>query len=164
MWAREGHSPTGEPRHRDKSDHGKNVSQRGVLTSWRAQTEGRVRTRKECEPLRGTHQLESTDGETSQDTEEMQASEGHSHSGEPIQRDKSGHGKNVSQRGVLTSWTAQTERRVRTGKNASRRGALTSWRAQVERQVRIRKEWEPVRGTHVLESPDGETSQDTERM
>lgn len=35
---------------------------------------------------------------------------------------------------------------------------------QTERQVRAWKECEQARGTHVLESPGRETSQDTERM
>src|SRR5437879_5034517 len=141
MRASEGHSRPGEPRHRDKLGHRKNMSQRGALTSWRAQTQRQVRTRKECEQARGTHVLESPDTETSQDTERMRASEGHSRPGEPRHRDKSGHGRNASQR-----------------------GALTNWRAQTQRQVRTRKECEPARGTHVLESLDTETSQDTERM
>ena len=67
----EGHSHPGEPRHRDKSGHGNNVSQQGVLTSWRAQTQRQVRTRKECGPAEGTHKLESTDTKMSQDMERM---------------------------------------------------------------------------------------------
>src|SRR5579863_7245980 len=110
MQASEGSSQTGEPRQRDKSGHGKNTSQRGALTDWRAQMERQVRTRKECEPVRGTHGLESPDGEASQDTEGMRASEGHSLPGEPRRRHKSGHGKNASRKGALTSWRAQTER------------------------------------------------------
>jgi len=93
---------------RDKSGHGKNASQQGDLTFWRAQIERQVRKWKECEPARGTYMLESPDGETSQDTERVQASKGHWHSqtGEPRQRDKSGHGKNVNQQGALTCWRA----------------------------------------------------------
>ena len=67
------------------------MSQQGALTNWRAQTERQVRTQKECEPARGTHRLESPDRETSQDTERLQASKGHSPSGEPRQRAKSRH-------------------------------------------------------------------------
>jgi hypothetical protein len=114
---------------------------KGVLTNWRAQIGRQVRTRNKCERARGTHVLESPDAETSQDTERMRASEGHSRPGEPRHRDKSEHGNNASQR-----------------------GALTSWRAQTQRQVRTRKQCEPARGTHALESPDTETSQDTETM
>ena len=50
-----------------------------------------------CKPARGTHQLESPDRETSQDTERMRVSEGHLHPAEPKQRDKSEHKKNASQ-------------------------------------------------------------------
>ena len=59
--------------------------------------ERQVRTQKEFEPARGTHFLESPDGETSQDTERMQARKGHSPSGEHRWRDKVGHGNNESQ-------------------------------------------------------------------
>ena len=141
MRASEGHSRPREPRHKDKSGHGKNASQRGALTNWRAQKQRQVRTRKECDPARGTHQLESPDIETSQDAEGMRASEGHSQTGEYRHRDKLGHENNASQR-----------------------GALTSWRAKTQRQVRTRKECEPARGTHSLDSPDTETCQETERM
>ena len=40
-------------------------------------------------------------------------------------------------------------------------GALTYWRVKMMRQVRTGKCCKPERGTHILESPDGETSQDT---
>ena len=164
MQASDMHSLSGEPKWRDKLGHGKNVSQQGALTFWRAQTERQVRSWKGCEPARvtyqlessdgrisqdtermcaskGTHQLESLDGEASQDTEIIQVSKGHSHPREPRQRDKSGHRKGASQQ-----------------------GKLTDWRAQTERQVRTQKECKPARGTYRLESPDRETSQDMERV
>jgi len=81
----------------DKSGHGRNLSKRGALTNWRAQTDGQVRTQKESEQVRGTHFLESTDGRTSQDTEGIQVSEGHSLPGERRRTDKSGHGRNPSE-------------------------------------------------------------------
>jgi hypothetical protein len=71
----------------------------------------------------------------------MRASKGHSRPGEPRQKNKSGCRKHVSQQ-----------------------GALTNLRAQTEKQVRTLKECEPARGTHVLEGPGRETSQNTERM
>jgi hypothetical protein len=43
----EEHSPTRERRREDMSGHGKRASERGALTSWRAQREGQVRTWKE---------------------------------------------------------------------------------------------------------------------
>ena len=89
---------------------------------------------KEYELGRVTHQLDSPDGETSRDFERMCFAEGHALSGEPKQRGQSGHRMNVSQPGTPTNW-----------------------RAQMKRQVRIWKEYQPVWGTHSLESPDGET-------
>jgi len=59
---------------------------------------------------------------------------------------------------------AQTEGQVRIEKECKPARALTSWRAQVERQVRTWKQCEPTRGTHKLESPGGETSQDMETI
>ena len=47
--------------------------------------------------VRGTHQLESPDRETSQGMERMQASKGYSLPGDPRQRDESEHGKNANQ-------------------------------------------------------------------
>jgi hypothetical protein len=113
IQASEGHSRTGERRPRHKSGHGMNPSERGAPTDWRAQTKGQVRTRDESERARGTHFLESADRETNQDMERIRASEGHSLPGKCRPRDKSGHGKNPSERGALTSWRAQTEGQVR---------------------------------------------------
>jgi hypothetical protein len=112
-------------------------SERGALTSWRVVTERQVRTRKDFEQARGTHLLQSADRGTSQDTERIQASKGHSRTGERRERHKSGHGMNPTER-----------------------GAHTYWRAQTEVQVRTRDESDRARGTHVLKSADRETSQD----
>jgi hypothetical protein len=49
-------------------------------------------------------------------------------------------------------------------KKESEQGPLTPWIAQTEGQVRTRKESKPARGTHVLDSPDGGTSQDKETI
>src|SRR6266850_497712 len=49
-------------------------------------------------------------------------------------------------------------------KNPTKRGALTYWRAQTDGQVRTQKESDRARGTHRLESADGRTSQDMERI
>ena len=82
MRASRGHSRPGQSGNRDRSGHGRNDGQRGSPTNWRAQIQRQVRTPKECEP-RGTYVLESPDTKTSQDTERMGASEGHSLSGGP---------------------------------------------------------------------------------
>ena len=138
--ATEGHSRPGECRSMDKSGHRKEQSDRGALTSWRVQIDGQVRTQKGTERPRGTHILESADRWTSQDTERNRATEGHSQTGECRLMDKSGHGKEQSDR-----------------------GALTTWRVQIDGQVRTRKGTEGPGGTHQLESADRWTSQDTER-
>ena len=80
-------------------------------------------------------------GETSQDTEEIPPSEGHSPPGDGIGREKSGHRKNLTER-----------------------GALTYWRRYHEGQVRTQKESHQARGTHILEIASGGTCQDTERI
>src|SRR6266850_2131499 len=125
----------------DKLEHEKNLTKKGSLTDWRVQMDGQVRTWKESDQARGTHRLESADGQTSQDTERIRPSKGHSQTGERRWMDKSGHGKNPTERGALTPWRAQTDRQVRTWKESNR-----------------------ARGTHKLESADGQTSQDTERI
>src|SRR6267142_118500 len=102
----------------DKSGHGRNLSKRGALTSWRAQMDGQVRTWKESERARGTHFLESTDRQTSQDTEGIRASEGNSLPGERRWTEESGHGRNPSERGALTFWRAQMDGQVRTRKES----------------------------------------------
>src|SRR6266850_1989660 len=105
----EGHSLPGERRRTDKSGHGRNPTERGALTTGRAQTDGQVRTRKQSNRARGTHFLESADGRTSQDTETIRPSEGHSLPGERRRTDKSGHRNNLTEQGALTSWRAQTD-------------------------------------------------------
>src|SRR6267142_2307709 len=145
----------------DKSGHGRNPSEQGALTNWRAQTDRQVRTQKKSEQVRGlrhshpgeqtdsqvraqreserprgTHVLESADGQSGQDIEGIRVSKGHSLPGEHRQTDRSGHGRSPSKRGALTSWRAQTDRQ--TGQGTER--------------IRAAK------GTHVLESADGRTS------
>jgi hypothetical protein len=57
---------------------------------------GRDQNTEKRESASGTHGLQSTSRGTSHDTETIRVSERHSHSGEHIGRDKSGHGKNSS--------------------------------------------------------------------
>src|SRR6267142_4938710 len=103
--------------------------------------DGQVRTWKESDQARGTHKLKSADRQTSQDMKRIQLSKGHSQTGECRQTDKSGHRKNLT-----------------------KQGALTSWGVQMDRQVRTQKESNQLRGTHRLKSTDGQTSQDMERV
>jgi len=134
------HSLPGDSRGRDKLGHRKKVTKQGALTSWRWQSEGQVRTRKESDQARHTHFLETAEGGTSQDTETKQPSKVHSQTGDGRGRDKSGHGN-----------------------KATKQGALTDWRRQREGQVRTRKERNQARHTHFLETAEGGTSQDKER-
>src|SRR6266850_783330 len=90
IQASEGHSPTGEQRWTDKSEHGKNPTEQGALTNWRVQMDGQVSTQKESKQVRDTHRLESA------------------------QMDKSGYRMNLSEEIVLTSWRAQKDGQVRT--------------------------------------------------
>ena len=88
---------------RDESGYGEKPAEQGPLTSWRPGREGNVWSRKETDRARGTHTLETGSGGTGQDTERNRPSERHSHPGDRIKRDKSGHGKTPAQRGTPTS-------------------------------------------------------------
>ena len=137
----EAHSLPGDGRQRNLSGHQTNLTDRGPLTSWRRQTEGLIRTPKESDRPRPTHALETVDRGTRQDTKRIQPTEARSHSGDGRQRDLSGHGKNPTDRGPLTSWRWQTEELVRTPKESDR-----------------------PRPTHQLETADRGTYQDTKRI
>jgi hypothetical protein len=90
-------SLSGERKPRKQSGHRKNPSERGALTFWRLESEDKVRTWKESEQVRGTHGLENGDGETSQDTERVRASDRHSLPRGRRPRDKSRHGMDLSE-------------------------------------------------------------------
>ena len=137
----EGHSLSGVIRGRDLSGNGKKKTERGTLTPCRRQREGLVRTRKEKDRARGTHILETAEGGTCQDTE-----------------------KKKTERGALTLWRRQREGLVRIRKKKkTERGALTPWRRQREGLSRTWKEIDRARHTHILETAEGGTYQDTER-
>ena len=134
------HSPTGDRTGSGKLGHGKRLTERCALTSWRPHREGQVRTWKETDRAMRTHQLETTRGGTSQDTERHRPSDVHSRPGDSTGRDKSGHGKKLTERCTLTSL-----------------------RPHREGQVRRRKETDRAMRTHFLETAHGGTSQETER-
>ena len=67
--------------------------------------EGQVRTQKESDQPRPTHKLETAQGGTTQDTERIRTAEAHSLPGDRTGWDKSGHGKDLTDRGLLTNWT-----------------------------------------------------------
>ena len=137
----EAHSHPGDGRQRDLSGHRNNPTNRGPLTSWRRKTERLVRTSKQSDRPRPTHQLEMADRATCQDTETIRRTEAHSHPGDGRQSDLSGHPNNPTDRGPLTFWRRQTERLVRTPKQSDQ-----------------------PRPTHELETADRATCQDTERI
>ena len=151
----DGHSHSGNGIGRDKSGHGKNITERGRPTFWRRYRNAQVRTIKESDRARGTHELETASRGTTQDRKRKRLSEGHSRTGHHIGRDMSGHGNNTTERGGLTSWRPHgasrqdTERkwpserhsppgdcieRHKSGhqKNATDRGPLTNWRRNQE--------------------------------
>ena len=207
----EAHSLSGDGRQSDLSGHRNNPTGRGPLTFWRRQTEQLVRTPKQSDRPRPTHQLEMADRATCQDTETIRPTEAHSLPGDGRQSDLSGHRNNPTDRGPLTDWRRQTERLVRTPKQSDRprpthiletadratcqdterirpieahshpgdgrqsdlsgqrnnptdRGPLTDWRRQTKRLVRTPKQSDQSRPTHILETADKATCQDTERI
>ena len=131
--------------------------------SWRRQREGLVRTHKETDRPRRTHALETAEGGTCQDTQGNRPTEAHSHPADGRGRDFSGHARKQTDRGALTSCRRQREGLVRTRKETDQPSALTSWRRQREALVRTRKETDRPRRTHILETVEGGTCQDTER-
>ena len=84
------HLLSGDRIGRDKSRYGNKPTGRGALTNWRPHRQGQVKIRKETDRPRGTYSLEIASAGTSQDTERNRPSEGHSHPGDRIGRDKSG--------------------------------------------------------------------------
>ena len=76
----------------DLSGHGKKTTERCSLTSWRRHRDGLVRTQKQPDRARRTHQLETESG------------------------DLSGHGNKLIERCILTIWRRHWGRLVRTRK------------------------------------------------
>jgi len=78
--------------------------------------------------------------------------------GEHRWMDKSGHGETLSEQRALTSWRARTDRQVRMRKGSkwarARAGTTDGWTSQDVERIRVSK------GTYLLESTDGRTSQD----
>ena len=137
----EAHSLSGDDRGRNLSEHGKKLTERGALTSWRRQREGFIRTQKETERARHTHKLKTAQGETCQDMERNRPSKVHSQTGDGRWRNSSGRGN-----------------------RPTKRGTLTSWRRQRARFVKAQKETDRARRTHKLETAEEGTCQDTERI
>ena len=89
---------------------------------------------------RTTHVLETAEGGTCQYMKRNRQSEAHSLSGDSRGRGLSGHGKKPTERGTITFWRRQREGLVRTWKETDR-----------------------ARPTHILETAEEGTCQDTER-
>src|SRR6266850_637738 len=119
----------------DESGRGKNPSERHTYLLKHARTDKAGCGKDPSGQGRG---LESTDGWTSQDTERIQVSEGHS---QLVQC--------MPQICFDLAWCRPIEIRTQKG---SRQGALTF--ANTDGQVRTWKESEKVRGTYELESAD----------
>ena len=145
------------------SGHKKKPTEQGALTCWRQHREEFVRTRKETDRARGTHQLETAEDGACQETERNRLSKAHSRPRNGRERYLSGHGKKPTERGALTSWRRQREGLVRTKKKPTDQGTLTFWRRQRERLVRTRKKIDRARRTHFLGTAERGTYQDTER-
>ena len=115
------------------------MTKRELLTSWRRQKEGLVRTRKETDRARGTHFLETAEGVAYQDTERSLPKEWNS-------RPRDGRGRNLSGH----------------RKKSTEGRTLTCWRRQRERLVRTQKQIDRGKDTHFLETAEEATCQDTE--
>jgi hypothetical protein len=87
----EAHSLPVKHRCMDMSGHQKKPRGPEALTPCRIQREGQVRTTRESERARETHQLSSTVGRISRDTMKGRESEGHSPPVECRQKNISGH-------------------------------------------------------------------------
>ena len=118
----------------------------------------------ETDQPRPTHQLENAQGGTNQDTETIRPTEAHSLPEDRTGRDKSGHGKNTTDRAHSPTrgrtWRDKSGHR----KNPIDRGPLTIWRPHREVQIRTWKESDRPRPTHRLETAQGGTNQGTERI
>jgi hypothetical protein len=170
------YSHPGDRRGSELSGNGKKHTERGRLTSWRQEREGLVRTRKETDQARPTHQLDTAERGTCQDAERNRPSGAHSlssdsrgtdflgqketdrakptYSLETVGRDLSEHGK--SRPSKAYSPAGDRRRRDLSGnrKQPTERGPLTNWRRQREGEVRTRKETERARPTYQLETAE----------
>ena len=159
----EAHSLTGDGRERDLSGHRKKPTNRGTLTFWRWRREGPVRTRKETDRPRRTHQLETAEEGTCQDTETNPPTEADSLPGDSRGRDLSGHGRNRPTEAHSHPGDGRGRDLSGHRKELTDQGALTFWRRQREGLVRTRKETHRPRHTHSLETAEGGTCQDAVR-
>ena len=159
----EPHSRAGDGRGSDLSGHRKKSTDRAALTIWRRHRERLVRTPKEIDRPRRTHELETGEGATCQDTERNRQTKPHSLAGDGRGSNLSGHRKKSTDRAHSLAGDGRGSDLSGHRKRSTNRAALTSWRRQRERLVRTPKEIGRPSRTHFLETGEGVTCQDTER-
>jgi hypothetical protein len=156
--AGEGHSLSVERRGSDKSGQRGKLGGCVALTYCRAQREAQIRTPKETEWARVTHDLSSIERGTSQDTKKSCGV----HRGTHILLSTEGGTSQDTERNrvgeILTNCRAQRRDKSRHRKAPSGQGALTYCRAQRKGQVRTPKATVWARGTHILSRIAGETN------
>ena len=106
----------------------------------RQQNKGLVRTQKETDQARDTHQLQTAEEGSCWNTERNQPRNGYSLPGDHRGRDLSKHKKKPTEQGALTLWTPERNVLVRTQNGSDR-----------------------ARCAHTLETAEGGACQDTER-
>ena len=112
----------------DLLGQGKKSTEQGTLTSWRQHKEGLVRTWKETDQSRDTHQLKMVEGGTRQGTERNRLSEGHSRTRDSRWRDLSGHRKKPTDRGYSQPGHGRERNLLGHGNKLTEGGSLTPWR------------------------------------
>ena len=136
-----GHPHSGNGIGRDTSEHGKNTTEWKRPTFWGRNRKAQVKTTKESDRARGTHELETASRDTTQDRKRKRPSEGHSRTGD-----------------TMSGVTSQDTGTIRPSDGDSHP------RDRMGGQVRTQKESGRVRGTHLLEIASGGTIQDTKRI
>jgi hypothetical protein len=129
--ASEGHSHAAGQRGIGWSGHGKEACERRALTSWRTQSDGRVRTWKGGKRARGTHFLESVENglvrtwkgsERAKGTHELESADGWT--SRDMERKRASKGTHILQ--SIEGWTSQDMERKRASEGyshaAERRG------------------------------------------
>jgi hypothetical protein len=123
-------SHPGKHRERDKSGCGKEVVDKEHSRPG-GQRYRQVTTWKRSKREGGTHSLEGTERETSQNNEGKHANKEH------------------------TIWRYKQRKNEDTRREQVNKGERTNWKAQKVGQVRTQEEREKVRGTHSLENAEG---------
>ena len=130
----------------------------------RRQRKALIRIRKEINLTRDTHELETEERGTYQNTERNRPSKGYSPPGDGRERDFVRTRKKTDRaRGTYSLETVEGRDLSGHEKKPTKRRALTNWRRQRKGLVRTQKETDRARGTHKLETVEGGTCKSTER-